>query len=92
MIACLHDLPDLVFDGEIVVLNDMGAPQFERLRWRALMSRHKEVIHAAENEPAAIFAFDLLMLDGDDMRQRPLIERKAALEPVLARNPDASSG
>ena len=49
------------------------------------MSRHKEVIHAAENEPAAIFAFDLLMLDGEDMRQRPLIARKAALEPILAR-------
>ena len=38
LIACLHDLPDLVIDGELVVLNDMGAPQFERLRWRALMS------------------------------------------------------
>ena len=87
VIACLHELPDLVIDGELVVLNDMGAPQFERLRWRALMSRHKEVIHAAQNEPAAIFAFDLLMLDGEDLRKRPLIERKAALEPVLARCP-----
>ena len=48
------------------------------------MSRHKEVIHAAENEPAAIFAFDLLTLDGEDLRNRSLIERKAALEPVLA--------
>src|SRR5438132_11397394 len=51
------------------------------------MSRPKEVVHAAEREPAAIFAFDLLMLDGEDMRQRPLIERKAALQPVLARCP-----
>ena len=32
LIACLHDLPDLVIDGELVVLNDMGALQFERLR------------------------------------------------------------
>ena len=43
--------------------------------------------HAAENEPAAIFAFDLLMLHGEDLRNRPLIDRKAALEPVLARCP-----
>src|SRR5436305_2442997 len=63
LIACLHDLPDLVIDGELVVLNDMGAPLFDRLRWRALMSQHREVIHAAQTERAAIFAFDLLALD-----------------------------
>jgi bifunctional non-homologous end joining protein LigD len=87
LIACLHDMPDVAIDGELVVLNDLGAPQFERLRWRALMSRHKEVVHAADNEPAAVFAFDLLMLDGEDLRKSPLMERKAALEPVLARCP-----
>jgi bifunctional non-homologous end joining protein LigD len=87
VIACLHDLPNLVIGGELVVLNDMRAPQFERVRWRALMSRHKEVIHAAQKEPAAIFAFHLLMLDGLDLRKRPLIERKAALQPVLVRCP-----
>jgi len=50
------------------------------------MSQHKEVTHAAQTEPAAIFAFDLLALDGQDLRQT-LLERKAALETVLARCP-----
>ena len=87
LIACLRDLPDVVIDGELVVLNDMGAPQFERLRWRALMSQHREVTHAAQTEPAAIFAFDLLAIDGHDLRKQTLLERKAALEKVLARCP-----
>ncbi len=87
LIACLRDLPDVVIDGELVVLNDMGAPLFERLRWRALMAQHREVTHAAQTEPAAIFAFDLLALDGQDLRERALVERKAALETVLARCP-----
>jgi bifunctional non-homologous end joining protein LigD len=30
-------------------------------------------------------AFDLMMLDGDDLRRRPLSERKAALRKVLRR-------
>src|SRR5437868_3168265 len=54
---------------------------------RVDVSRRMEVVHAADKEPAAIFAFELLMLDGNDLRKRALIERKAALEPVLARCP-----
>ena len=87
LIACLRDLPDVAIDGELVVLNDIGAPLFERLRWRALISQHKQVAHAAGQEPAAIFAFDLLMLDGRDIRNKPLLERKTALQTVLAKCP-----
>lgn len=85
LVKAMQDLPDVVIDGEMVVLNDLGAPQFERLRWRALMSIHKEVTHAAAKEPAAIFAFDLLSLDGEDTRKWPLLERKTALSEALPR-------
>ncbi len=79
LVSEIRDLPDVVLDGEIVVIDDLGAPQFERLRWRSLLRVHKEVIHAAAKEPAAIFAFDLLSLNGEDTRKWPLLERKLAL-------------
>jgi hypothetical protein len=41
LIACLCDLPDVVINGELVVLNDMGALLFDRLRWRALMLKDR---------------------------------------------------
>jgi len=62
-----------VINGELVVLNDMGALLFDRLRWRALMSRHRELTHEAQTEPAAIFVFDLVVLDGENMRKRTLL-------------------
>ena len=42
--------------------------------------------HSRVMDHAAVAcAFDLLMLDGDDLRRRPLSERKAALRKVLRR-------
>jgi bifunctional non-homologous end joining protein LigD len=35
---CLETLPDMVLDGELVVLDDQGRAQFEPLRRRALSS------------------------------------------------------
>lgn len=49
---------------------------------RALLASH----------PAVFLAFDLLELDGTDWRQRPLGERRAALERVLAANAAATAG
>lgn len=47
--------------------------------------------NAMETGDAALvfFAFDLLFLDGEDLRALPLIERKAKLEPLLADAPPA---
>jgi bifunctional non-homologous end joining protein LigD len=67
-----------VLDGEVVVIGPGGKPDFQALR-RNLNK------HSAELQ---YYAFDLLELNGKDLRSRPLIERKAALEKLLARAPD----
>jgi len=87
IVASMEDLPNISLDGELVVLNDLGVPQFERLRWRSLMRQHKEVHHASIKDPAAIFAFDLLSLNGKDMRRNPLLERKEVLREEIADAP-----
>jgi len=92
MIACfpeiatsLLELPDLVIDGELVLLDVKGRPQFERLRRRLALKRFS-IDHAARTEPAALFAFDLLELRGKDLRRLPLLERKAQLERLLRKS------
>ncbi|MGZ5117393.1 MAG: ATP-dependent DNA ligase [Burkholderiales bacterium] len=46
-------------------------------------TRQPRCQQAAHEEPACIFAFDLLWLNGEDYRQRPLLERKWTLYEVL---------
>jgi len=69
LVEDLAKLPDLVLDGELVILDAQGHPQFEQLRRRALMSRRINIEHAAQTGPAAIVAFDLLMLEDKDLRK-----------------------
>jgi len=38
-------------------------------------------------EPFCFYAFDLLWLDGSDLRDRPLLERKRLLRKLLPRHP-----
>ncbi|MBP2235246.1 bifunctional non-homologous end joining protein LigD [Sinorhizobium kostiense] len=67
-----------ILDGEAVVLDEQGRSDFGMLQ-RALGRR------PAAHEPGEIilFAFDLLYLDGRDLRRLPLRERRRLLEPIV---------
>jgi bifunctional non-homologous end joining protein LigD len=58
-------------DGEAVVLGPDGFSRFDELRRR----------DAARN--AILYAFDLIEHDGEDLRDRPFLDRKAALARLL---------
>lgn len=73
---------DFIADGELVVLDNQGRPQRDRLQRRHVVSKPERIRLAAAEDPAAIFAFDLLWLNGADFRARPLLQRKAALAGV----------
>jgi len=65
-----------VIDGELVALDAKGRSRFQLLQ-------------NAEREKVRLqyCAFDLLYLDDEDLRDRPLIERKELLERVLPKDP-----
>jgi ATP-dependent DNA ligase len=63
-----------ILDAEVVCLDDQGVPQFDTLHSRTA------------DQQAVACAFDLLMRDDDDLRQRPLVERKTALGKLLIRS------
>ena len=66
---------EAVLDGEICALDAKGRPRFE------LMQRG-----AADG--VVFYVFDLLWLDGEDLRSRKLEERRELLESVLGNPPD----
>ena len=62
-----------IIDGEAIVQNGDGASDFEALG-SALRQRPHSII---------LYAFDLLHLDGKDLRQQTLMERRASLKACL---------
>lgn len=74
---------DLILDGEIVIVDGNGRPDFNALQRRAQRTRPIDVARAAAAAPATYFAFDLLALDGYDLRKLPLATRKDLLRQVL---------
>lgn len=80
-----HDVRELGFDtaildGEAVVLDERGASDFGALQ-RALGGRGGR--RFASN--AILYTFDLLYLDGRDLRALPLDERRAMLERLIGK-------
>jgi bifunctional non-homologous end joining protein LigD len=68
-----------LIDGEIVALDSKGKPNFSALQ--AALKNDARSLH--------LFAFDLLELDGEDLTQLPLVERKARLKKILPQDSDA---
>ncbi|TPG18787.1 DNA ligase D [Sphingomonas koreensis] len=67
-----------LIDGEAVVVDGDGRTNFQALQ-AALKGRPGDV---------QFYAFDLLELNGEDLTNRPLIERKAKLQALLSNNND----
>ncbi|MCK9495491.1 MAG: non-homologous end-joining DNA ligase [Dehalococcoidia bacterium] len=73
----------VVFDGEIVAFDDQGVPSFERLQQRMNLTNAVEIRQAEKDVPVVYFVFDLLYLDGVDLRGAPLEERRRLLQQTL---------
>ena len=65
--------PSAIIDGEAIVQDHNGASDFDALssamRWRP--------------DSVILYAFDLMHLNGRDLRRQPLLERRAMLKAVL---------
>jgi bifunctional non-homologous end joining protein LigD len=72
-----------VLDGEVVVLDKDGQPNFQQLQKRARITRAADAAEAAAVRPGTFFAFDILGLGGRDLRGLPLLERKTLLRRLL---------
>jgi len=72
----LEDFPakNAILDGEIVVLNDRNVSSFASLQ---------KALSDGDAGRLQYYVFDLLWLDGEDWRGKPLVERKAKLAELM---------
>jgi bifunctional non-homologous end joining protein LigD len=65
-----------ILHGEVIVKDDRGVSDFESLRSAIRWQPHTLLF----------YAFDILHLDGEDLRDQPLLERRAKLKGLLGRD------
>lgn len=85
----LHVLPNFVdareavIDAEVVSLDPKGISRFELIQPRIHNQDAHAIAKMAEKSPVHLYCFDLLYVDGFDLRRVELSERKKLLAQVL---------
>ena len=77
------DAEQAILDGEIVVLDSKGVSHFELIQPRIHSQDANSIAKMGQKNPVHLYVFDLLYLDGYDLRRVPLIERKRLLEKIV---------
>ncbi len=73
----------MVIDGEVVAPDDEGRPSFQRLQHRMNLQGEADIRRADVQVPVLYYVFDLLYIDGYDLRAVPFEERRRLLERTL---------
>jgi bifunctional non-homologous end joining protein LigD len=85
----LQELPKFVnaktaiLDGEVVVLDEQGRASFSLMQQRTGIRNHGRQAAPRRDLPIVYYVFDILYLDGYDLRQVNLDDRKRVLRELL---------
>jgi bifunctional non-homologous end joining protein LigD len=72
-----------ILDGEVVVLDEHGRPSFSLMQQRTGIRSHGRQAAPRSELPIVYYVFDILYLDGYDLRRMNLDDRKRVLRQVL---------
>ena len=87
ILECIPHLPPGVcLDGEILAWGMEGLRSFSRLQKR--LGRKQPGPSVQKKEPVRFQAYDLLRIDGDDLRAQPMSERRKQLEKLIQSLPN----
>ncbi len=78
---------DVILDGEIIALNNLGQPSFQQLQQRMNLAKDIDVERAEKNVPVFYFVFDILYAGNVSLLSVPLRERKLILKALLGSHP-----
>ena len=70
---------DLLVDGEVIALNERGLPDFRVLQDRMHVRNAAAAARLADRLPATYMVFDVMRVDGKDVSDQPLGERRRIL-------------
>src|SRR5438067_8063295 len=85
----LHQLPKFVkaitaiLDGEVVALDEQGRASFSLMQHRTGIREHGRGVGGRGDIPVLYYVFDLIYIDGYDLRRVSLEERKQVLSQIL---------
>jgi DNA ligase-1 len=88
LVADARRLPHCVLDGEILAWKDGRVMPFAALQKR--LGRKNPGRKVMEDSPVIFLAFDLLELEGEDWRSRPLTQRRERLKDIVLSIPGGS--
>lgn len=74
---------EVVLDGEIVTFDERGRPNFSRIGPRIRARAPEDIRRARAEVPVLFLVFDILALEGRDLRGLPLWQRKEILASLL---------
>jgi DNA ligase D-like protein (predicted ligase) len=76
-----------IVDGEAVILDENGLPDFGKMQNRFGINDSREARSLAKTLPVTYVAFDLLHINGKDLIAKPLAERKSRLKTIVQEGP-----
>ncbi|MDL5364581.1 ATP-dependent DNA ligase [Xanthomonas sp. NCPPB 2654] len=79
---------DAVIDGELLGWRDGDAAPLPFTALQTRIQRRKPGAKTLADTPARVLAYDLLELDGIDLREQPLAQRRAQLQALLDAHAD----
>src|SRR5215218_7394203 len=81
------DLQSAILDGEVVVLDHAGRPQFGLLQHRINLIKPVDIQRTAKIYPAQLMLFDVLELNGRSLLKKTYLQRRAILEELVQPQP-----
>ena len=83
LIELLDGFDSLILDGEVVAIDEKGAPSFSQLQQRMHVSDPADARRRAVTVPVSYAVFDLLHVNGQDTMALPLRDRRSLLEQIV---------
>jgi bifunctional non-homologous end joining protein LigD len=80
-----------ILDGEIVVLNKEGYPDFGSHKERMSVNSNREISRLSKSLPATYYLFDILHLDGNNLQNRSYLDRRRILNEIISQSNDKNS-
>lgn len=89
LVEQLSQLPEqsFILDGEVVCFDEDGKPSFQCLLQRFRLQGAAEIAASERTHPVEYCVFDLLYLDGYDLRNVKLSDRRSLLDQMAPRTP-----
>jgi bifunctional non-homologous end joining protein LigD len=81
--SVLKNNESVVLDGEIVVLNKQGIPDFQMHQKRMNVDSQRDIEFLSDNIPATYFVFDILYFDGKNTEDLQLPDRRKILNSLI---------